>query len=139
MANPYEGDVLEVPRVTFQHWTQAIGGMFLGAAIGYAGFYLMFRFGLYMMIVPGALIGTATSRLSKVSSNAIGIVCAVFAAGVAVLMEWHFLPFMADDSLEFFIKNIADVNPMHLLMMAAGVALAFSFGRGREYSATRVQ
>ena len=87
--------------------------------------------GLYMMVAPGALIGLGCGYLSGVRSLPIGVAAAIIALVFSLFLEWNFLPFRADNSLGFFLQNIADVNKMDLIMIGVGTLFGFWFGRGR--------
>lgn len=113
-------------------WLRGIGGALLGAGLGFAGFELLARGGLYAMVLPGALAGMCAGRFSGAVSNAIGAATAAIAAVAIVLTEWNFAPFSSDNSFGYFIQHIHEVIPTHLLIMAIGVGFAFWFGRGRE-------
>lgn len=118
--------------VTAIHWLRAIGGALIGAALGFVCFYFMEKNGLYAMALPGALIGMFAGRLSGVRSNAIGVLCALIGATASIFIEWKFFPFIADDSLPYFVAHLHEVKSTSLILMAIGTAFAFWFGRGRE-------
>jgi hypothetical protein len=102
-------------------------------ALGIVGslvFWLLANQGLYAMVLPGAAMGFGCAALSKTESIPLGIVCAVGALVLSLGLEWQFFPFVADNSLGHFIKNIPDLRGMTLMMIALGTGLAFWIGRG---------
>lgn len=117
---------------TAANWLRAMSGAIIGAGLGYLAFNFMANNGLYAMVLPGALVGLVAGRVSGAYSNAIGAACAVIGTLTSVLIEWNFAPFVADDSLSYFISRVHRISPVHLIMIAIGVAFAFWFGRGRE-------
>lgn len=112
------------------HWLRGLGGAALGGAAGYVLFSLLLKAGLYALVLPGALMGIGCGRLSGVRSAALGAVCGVLATAVGVFVEWRFRPFVADDSLPFFLQNLTSLSLGTLLMISAGGVLGFYFGQG---------
>lgn len=114
-------------------------GAAIGGGVGFVVFEWVFSQGLYAMILPGAAIGLGCGLLTRQYSPFNGIICAVLAIGVACYVEWHFFPFLADPSLEYFIAHIHKLRGMTLLMIAFGAYLAYRLGacgshRGRYVS-----
>ena len=108
----------------------AIGAV-AGGVLGFMGFGLLFRLGLYGMVVPGALVGWACGAQSGGRSVPLGILSAILATATCLYTEWHFLPFLADDSFSYFLSHLNDLQPRTTLSMAAGIFAGFWFGKGR--------
>lgn len=108
----------------------AIGAV-AGGVLGFAGFGLLFRLGLYGMVVPGAMVGWACGAQSGGRSIPLGILSAILATATCVYTEWHFLPFIEDDSFSYFLSHLNDLQLRTTLSMAAGIFAGFWFGKGR--------
>ncbi|MHC4176210.1 MAG: hypothetical protein ACYSWU_01815 [Planctomycetota bacterium] len=103
-----------------------------GGAIGYFVFFLLARQGLYAIVLPGALLGLGCGALSRGKSNLLGVVCGLLGLLLGVFIEWRFAPFVADNSLWFFVTHLDDLATIKLVMIALGGLFAFWFGRGRQ-------
>ena len=44
---------------------------------------------------------------------------------LGLFTEWRFFPFKADDSFRYFLRNVHELKPITLLMIAAGTAIGF--------------
>ena len=109
-----------------------IVGALIGGVVGSLVFGLLANQGLYAMVLPGAAMGFGCAALSKIESIPLGIACAVGALILGLGLEWHFFPFIADNSLGHFIKNIPNLRGMTMMMIALGTGLAFWIGRGSK-------
>lgn len=109
----------------------AAAGAVGGAVLGCLAFYFLLTLGFYGMVLPGALIGLGCGAQSAARSNAVGVAAALLALIVSLLTEWHFFPFLADNSLSYFLAHLGDLKTMTMLTIAAGVFAGFWFGRGR--------
>jgi hypothetical protein len=113
----------------------AIGSILsiIGAGVGSALGYLLFRWAydqnLYAMIVPGAGLGLGAHLAALDRSRVRGGVMGVAALMLGLLVEWEFFPFVADDSLAYFIQHIPRIVPMHLLMIAVGGVFGYWWGK----------
>jgi hypothetical protein len=112
---------------------KGIAGAIVGGAIGYGVFVMLSRFGIYAIILPGALIGIAASYGSRMYSLPLGIICAVAALPVSLLAHGHLFRFIQDDSLQYLFLNFYKLPTMELVMMLFGVFAAFYFGKGQDY------
>lgn len=110
---------------------RGLAGALVGAIAGYVLFRLLLRSGLYGIMVPGALLGFGAALAARGKSQVLGIICAVAAIGLAIWAEWSVMPFIKDNSFGFFLAHLHELPPMHLIMMALGVAAAYWFGQGR--------
>ena len=109
----------------------AIAGV-LGALIGAFAFDWLLSQGLYAMILPGALLGTGVGLGIQQHNLAVGFIAGVAALSLGVYLEWIYLPFIADESFSFFMQNITQIDPAHLIMILAGGFAGFWFGQGRH-------
>jgi hypothetical protein len=63
----------------------------------------------------------------------LGAVCAVAGLCLTIFAEWTAAPFVADESLQFFLTHLHKLNNFSVKAMitAVGVALAYWLGQGR--------
>jgi len=106
-------------------------GILGGAVLGCLAFHFAVMAGFYAMVAPGALIGLGCGAQSKAISTALGIAAAISGLALGLLLEWHYFPFLKDDSLGYFLANLRDLKTGTWVMILAGSGLAFFFGRGR--------
>jgi hypothetical protein len=99
-------------------------GAILGGVAGYLIFFWLVRQGLYGLILPGGLLGLAAGAFK---SRAIGvpIACGVLALGLGVFTEWKFAPFVADESLGYFLSHLHQLRPVTLIMILLGTGIGF--------------
>ena len=107
-------------------------GAIVGAVIGAFLFDLLLGYGLYAMIMPGALVGFGASLASRAPSLPVGVFAGLTGLAIGIYMEWKYFPFVDDESLIFFLKNFFQVNMIHIVMIIAGGVAGFIFGKGRE-------
>lgn len=107
-----------------------IAGMVAGGVVGYFAFSWLLGFGMYAMLLPGALVGLGCGNLSRGYSIVLGCIAGVSALALGIFLEWTFLPFAADESLGFFLANLHQLTPITMLMIIGGAILGFVFGKG---------
>jgi hypothetical protein len=100
-----------------------------GGVIGYFAFFWIARYGFYAMIVPGGLLGLGCGLLAAHRSQARGVVCGIAALALGFYTEWVFRPWVADESLGYFIGHIHQLTPITLLMVGVGGLVAYWTGR----------
>jgi hypothetical protein len=106
-------------------------GAVAGCVLGVLGFGLLLRLGLYGMVLPGAVVGWACGAQSGGRSVPLGILSAILATGTCLYAEWHFFPFVADNSFAYFLSHLTDLQLGTTLSMSASVFAGFWFGAGR--------
>ena len=107
-------------------------GAAVGGGIGYLLFWALIRQGFYAMIMPGAFVGIGCGLLSGRRSVALGVVCAVAALILSLFLEWHFFPFVKDESLAYFLTHLHKLTIVTKVMIPFGLLFAFWFGMGRK-------
>ena len=107
-------------------------GAAAGGLLGWWLFFLIARQGFYAVALPGALLGLGCGWLSRRKSTVLGVVCAAAGLVLGVLAEWRFAPFLKDRSLSFFLAHLHKLSWVTQVLILAGAALAFWFGRGRD-------
>ena len=116
-------------------WVRHLLGIFgaaVGAALGHVVFLWLVQRGFYAMMLPGALLGLGCGLASQIHSKLLGILCLVAGLALGIFTEWRHAPFVADDSLVFFVSHLLDLQLMTLIMIGLGGACAFWMGTGRR-------
>jgi hypothetical protein len=103
-------------------------GAIAGGVLGFYTFQWLLGQSFYGLIIPGAFLGLGCSLLARHTSRARGIVCGIAALGLGLYTEWRFFPFVADDSLSYFLRNLSGLKPVTMLMTAIGTVVAFWLG-----------
>lgn len=110
-----------------------LAGALVGGVLGWFIFNWGLSQGLVAHVVPGALVGVGFGLAARCHSPYFGIICGVLAFGLGLFVEWYNFPFVANDSLGYFLTHIHQLKPFNLIMIGLGVALAYSYGKGRRY------
>lgn len=101
----------------------ALGGAALGGAVGYFAFMWAAHQGFYCLVLPGGLLGLGAG-ISKKHSNVIAFVCGFLGLALGLFSEWRRAPFIADESLGYFLSHVHQLTPVTLIMIVAGTVLA---------------
>lgn len=107
-----------------------LAGAVAGGVLGFLAFNWGVSQRLIAHVVPGALVGLGFGLASRSHSQVYGVVCALLALGLGLYLEWYNFPFVADESLGYFLTHIHELKPFNLIMIGLGVALAYSYGKG---------
>ncbi len=111
----------------------ALVGAVAGGVIGYLAFGWLVSRGFYGLAIPGALLGLGCGWLAQDRSRVRGIVCAIAALGLSILIEGKFFPFIDEDGrprgLTFMVTHLHQLSPVTLLMMAIAMFVAFWTGQ----------
>jgi hypothetical protein len=108
------------------NWPLGVAGVVLGGAAGYFLFRWIAAQGFYAIILPGAGVGFGCGLLSRGQSRALGIFCALLAVPAGLLAEW----WLYDESLAYFLTHLDQLQPITLILIAVGAALAYWLGTG---------
>lgn len=98
----------------------------IGGVVGHFAFGWILQQGFYAVMLPGGLLGVGAG-FAKSRTLVVPILCGVAATLLGFYSEWSFRPFIVDGSLEFFVKNIGQLMPITLIMIALGGFLGFWF------------
>ena len=101
-----------------------LSGGVLGGVVGYFAFGWLVSQGFYGLVLPGGLIGLGAG-LAPCRSRWPSVVCGVSALLLGLFTEWRFFPFKADGSFSYFLRNVHELKPITLLMIAAGTGIGF--------------
>jgi hypothetical protein len=104
-----------------------------GGIVGFFAFTWIARHGFYALILPGALVGLGAT-MAKGNAGWLAIACGVLGLAFGLFSEWRFAPFVADQSLPYFLTHIQRLSPVTLIMIALGAFFAFwaPFQRSRQ-------
>ena len=102
----------------------ALVGAAIGGALGYFLFFWLAGHGFYGMIIPGGLLGIGAG-IFKSRSIVIAVICGFAALALGLFTEWRFAPFVADDSLGYFLAHFYQLSGLTLIMIAVGAAIGF--------------
>ncbi len=106
-----------------------LAGAAAGGGAGYFVFGWLTAQGFYAVALPGVLLGLGAGMLRQRQSLAFSIGCGVAALGLSIFAEWKHFPFIADDSLGYFLRHLLDLKPVTLIMIALGGFAGFWFSR----------
>lgn len=109
-------------------------GAILGGALGHFAFLWIARQGFYALVLPGALLGLGAGWLAKRRSLPLAVVCGLLALALGVFSEWRFAPFLADESLGYFLVHLDQLRSITWIMIVLGGGLGFWFALGRTRS-----
>jgi hypothetical protein len=98
----------------------AIAGALLGALLTYAAS----RAGFYAIILVGIAAGFGATIAARRGGWIIATIAILIALVVGLYTEWYTFPFVADDSLTYFIQHLGDLPTFRLLVHAASAAAA---------------
>ena len=82
-------------------------------------------------MLVGLCTGWGCSSLSRMASKLLGVGCVLVALPATIGVSWYTGPFVADDSLGFYLRNLHQLNTVQLIMMGLGLVMAFYLGKGR--------
>jgi len=108
-------------------------GAVTGGFLGYVVFFWLAHRGLYGLVVPGGLLGLGAG-LFTTRSKYVAVICGLLALLLGFFTEWQFAPFVADEGLGYFVGHIHQLQPITLIMIAAGALIGFwvPFRRSQE-------
>jgi len=111
----------------------AIAGAVLGGAVGYSAFKLLLNsFGLYAMVLPGAMVGVGRATGSTAKSIPVGVVCFVGAVLISIITEWSVTVMPEDATFVDFLAALPDKPFRNQASLVAGPIMALWFGIGRN-------
>jgi hypothetical protein len=108
-----------------------LGGA-LGGVLGAIAFDYLLSQGIYAIVLPGVLIGMGSGLAMQRRNAVVGLLCAIAAGALTILLEWKHFPFVADHSLSYFVQHLHELKPTKLGLFALSIGLAYWFGVGRQ-------
>ncbi|MGB0581166.1 MAG: hypothetical protein ACPGVU_15825 [Limisphaerales bacterium] len=99
-------------------------GAAVGGILGYFIFFWIVGQGFYGLALPGGLMGLGAG-ITRANSKPIPVVSGVLALILGIFTEWRFAPFLADDSLGYFMAHLHQLRPITWIMILLGSAVAF--------------
>ncbi|MFN3189577.1 MAG: hypothetical protein ACE361_03555 [Aureliella sp.] len=125
------------PNSATQPWSPVpfllgLGGAVVGAVLGGFLFHLALTQGIYMLALPGAVVGLTCGYASRIRSFALAGICAIIAACLGIYLQWAYFDFVnGEDTILYLLKHAHQLPVSTLLMFALGVVFAGWFGLGR--------
>lgn len=105
-------------------------GAVIGGAVGFFAFFWIARQGFYALILPPGLMGFTAGIFARSRSTPLALVCGVAGLALGLFTEWRFAPFVADNSLAYFITHVHELKPITLLMLALGAFISYRLALG---------
>ena len=118
--------------------TIALGllGAAVGGCLGYFAFFWIARQGFYALVLPPALLGLGAGLCARRRSVCLAVICGVAGLALGLFTEWRFAPFVANDSLAYFITHIHTLKPITMIMLGLGVFLSYRLAHCGERKPT---
>lgn len=107
-------------------------GAVVGGTLGYFGFFWIAQQGFYALLLPPGLLGLGAALGARGRSLPLAIICGMMGLSLALYTEWRFAPFIADESLPYFITHIYQKRPITLLLLAVGTFLSYRLSLGMD-------
>ena len=120
-------------------YVRGVVGGAAGGALGWIICLTLIRWAVLSTMLPGLLMGIGCGWLSGTRSHVLGALSGVGSLAVSIVVTWQIAPFVADDSLLFFVTHLHKVQPMMLLMIVLSGACGYWFGLGRPTYFRRIE
>jgi len=111
-------------------WILGLVGAVAGGALGFYAFGWLLSHDIYAMVLPGSLVGIGCGLLARRSSWLRGLLCGLGGLALGLFCEWHYIPFVKDRSLEFFVTHMHKIPIISLIFIGLGGLVSAWFGRG---------
>jgi len=108
---------------------RGFAGAVVGGGVGYFVFGWLTSQGFYAVALPGVLLGIGAGMLRQRQSLAFAIVCSIAALALGIFAEWKHFPYIADESLGYFLEHLPDLRPVAIIMIGLGTFGGFWFSR----------
>ena len=105
-------------------------GAVIGGAAGFFAFFWIARQGFYALILPPGLMGFTAGLFARSRSTPLALVCGVAGLALGLFTEWRFAPFVADNSLAYFMTHIHKLRPITMLMLGLGAFISYRLALG---------
>jgi hypothetical protein len=102
----------------------SVAGAAIGGVLGYFAFFWVYSYGFYGMVLPGGLLGIGAG-IGKSRSVWLAAGCGLAALMLGLCTEWRRETWVRDPSFTYFLMHVSQLNPITLLMIAAGAGLGF--------------
>ena len=110
----------------------ALLGAAAGGCVGYFAFFWIAGQGFYAIMLPPALLGLGAGYFMSARSQPLAIGCAMAGLALGLFTEWKFAPFIADNSLGYFITHLHELRQVTLGLLALGTFLSYRLALGRD-------
>lgn len=99
---------------------RTLAGAAAGGAAGYFAVGWLVQQGFYAMALPGVLLGLGGGFCGLKPTRTLAVICGIGAAALGLFTEWRHFPFVADNSLGYFLTHLADLRPLTWIMLVLG-------------------
>lgn len=110
-------------------------GAVLGGTLGYFAFFWIIQQGFYALLLPPGLLGLVAGIGARGRSLPLAIICGILGLLLTLYTEWRYAPFIADESLPYFITHVYQKKPITLLLIAVGTFLSYRLALGMDAKA----
>jgi hypothetical protein len=100
--------------------------------VGYFSFFWISGQGFYALALPAAFVGLGAGLCARHRSSLLAIICSVAGLALGLFTEWRFAPFVADNSLSYFLGHLHLLRPLTWIMLALGAFLSYRLALGRD-------
>lgn len=107
-------------------------GAAIGGTVGYFAFFWIAKQGFYALILPPVLLGFVAGLCAGRRSTPLAIICGIAGLGLGLFVEWRAAPFIADNSLSYFITHLHALKPITLVIIALGAFFSYRLALGRD-------
>lgn len=107
---------------------RGVAGAIVGAVAGVLLFNLAYSYGIYMLALPGAIIGLACGFASRIRSIPLGVLCGIAALAVGLYVEWTTL---VEIPFAEYLGRLGELQTVSKIMLALGTTFGAWFGFGR--------
>lgn len=111
-------------------------GAVIGGCVGYFAFFWISRQGFYALALPTAFVGLGAGLCARRRSSLLATICGIAGFALGLFTEWRFAPFIADNSLTYFLTHLHLLRPLTWIMLAIGAFLSYRLALGRDDNTT---
>jgi hypothetical protein len=77
-------------------------------------------------------LGFGAGLCARRRSVSLAVVCGIAGLALGLFTEWRFAPFVANDSLAYFITHIHTLRPITMIMLGLGAFFSYVLALGRD-------
>jgi hypothetical protein len=99
-------------------------GAAAGGILGYFAFFWIAAQGFYGLALPGGLLGLGAG-IGKSKSIVVAVCGGLAATALGLFAEWRYAPFIADESLSYFLVHVYQLKTITLIMILVGGVVGF--------------
>ena len=124
-ASPSPADLALAQKNDRMKAILTIVGALFGGILGFVTVGWLARQGLYSVLLPGAFMGIGALIGKGYRGAIIPFLLGPLGIVAVYLAEWHYFPFIKDDSLSYFSQNLSSLKPVTHMLAVFGGLIAF--------------